>query len=72
MGYAKNLLIEQELGISKSIVKCKHCGKKYKQVVEDQTPGFKDMEYDICPYCKKENGRSMSEEYSNYKIEGEE
>ena len=69
MGAAKNALIEQELGIGKDIVKCGHCGKKYRQVTEDQTPGFRDESMDICPYCHKSNGSNMQEEYYNYKIE---
>ncbi len=68
MGAEKNKITEQELGISKDIVKCSFCGKKYMQETQDQTPGFRDMDYDVCPYCKKINGRSMSEEYFNFKI----
>ena len=47
------------------VVVCKKCGKPYHQDCEEQVPGFRDMDYDICPYCGNENGRSMSEEYSN-------
>ena len=47
------------------VVTCKKCGKPYYQDCEEQVPGFRDMDYDICPYCGNENGRSMSEEYSN-------
>ena len=50
-------------------VTCKSCGKMYKQVCEEQVPGFRDKSYDICPYCGNENGSSMSEEYTNYPLE---
>ena len=50
-------------------VKCKFCGKEYLQRVEEQVPGFRDKSYDICPYCKEENGSSMDEEYYNSKLE---
>ena len=69
MGYAKNLLIKQMLGISKEQVTCEHCGKTYLQEVTDQVPGFRDLDYDICPYCHEINGSSRSEEYYNYKID---
>ena len=69
MGAAKNAMIEQMLGISKDIVTCKHCNKKYRQETTDQMAGCRDMEYDICPYCHGINGSSMEEEYCNYKID---
>lgn len=69
MGAAKNAWINQMLGASTSIVTCKFCKKKYKQITQDQTPGFRDMEFDICPYCKEVNGKSMSEEYYNSKMD---
>lgn len=69
MGSAKNAMINQMLGISKNTVKCRHCGKKYGQEVTDQIAGFRDRDYDICPYCHEVNGSSMEEEYSNYKLD---
>ena len=54
--------------VVKRKVKCYHCGKQYMQRTEDQVPGFRDREYDICPYCHEENGSSMEVEYFNYKI----
>ena len=50
---------------ARSIEFCKQCGKPYYQETEDQVPGFRMMDYDICPYCKFENFRSMSVEYNN-------
>ena len=50
------------------IVVCKNCGKPYRQDCEEQVPGFRDRDYDICPYCKHENGSSMDEEYHNYAL----
>lgn len=54
---------------NKSKVVCKHCGKTYIQRVEDQIPGFRDREYDICPYCLSENGSSMELDFFNSKLE---
>lgn len=54
------------------IVKCLKCGKPYKQHVEEQVPGFRDKDYDICPYCQHENGSSMEKEYFNAKLSKEE
>ena len=30
---------------------CTHCRKIYRQVINDQIPGFREREHDICPYC---------------------
>ncbi len=48
---------------------CSLCGKIYEQYTEDQTPGFRMKDYDICPYCQGSNGESMSVEFFNSKIE---
>jgi len=50
-------------------VKCVHCGKVYIQYIEEQIPGCRDKEYDICPYCNKENGSSMELDFFNSKVE---
>ncbi len=73
MGRASELMIEQELsncGISSwsTKVQCPHCRKIYIQDTETQVPGFRDKDYDICPYCKEINGFSMELEYHNYKM----
>jgi ssDNA-binding Zn-finger/Zn-ribbon topoisomerase 1 len=68
MGVAKNLIIEQELGVNKKIVNCPHCNNRYMQETQDQVAGFRDIDYDICPYCGKINGQSMQEEFYNYKL----
>ena len=47
--------------------KCKSCGKIYTQELEEQMPGFRQKDYDICPYCDFENGSSMAYEYTNKK-----
>ena len=47
---------------------CRSCGKPYYQETEDQVPGFRMMDEDICPYCGFENGRSMQHEHQNYKM----
>jgi AcrR family transcriptional regulator len=46
----------------------KHIDVMYKQEMETQISGFKDMSYDICPYCGEVNHSSMEVEYTNYKI----
>lgn len=53
-------------------VMCKQCGKSYYQETEDQTPGFRTMDYDYCPYCHFENSRSMSVEFNNTPINNKE
>lgn len=58
----------REFDYSEGIVKCGFCGKKYRQVIEEQIPGFRDKSYDICPYCNNISGSSSEEEYYNYKI----
>lgn len=50
-------------------VKCQNCGKIYSQIEKEQVPGFRDLEYDTCPYCNTVNGRSMTYEYLNSKKE---
>lgn len=47
---------------------CSKCHRKYKQRTEEQVPGFRDRDYDICPYCGSENGTSMQVEFYNSKI----
>ena len=54
---------------SDEIITCPHCGKKYLQWTEDQTPGFRIKDEDICPYCGHENGSSMSVEFHNRRME---
>ena len=48
--------------------KCPNCKKIYLQRLEEQVPGFRDRDYDICPYCGSENDTSMSYEYHNSKL----
>ena len=50
-------------------VRCPNCGKAYTQYCEEQVAGFRDRSYDICPYCKHENGSSMEVEYVNSRID---
>ena len=58
----------QEYDSSTSKVTCNNCGKEYRQTVEEQIRGFRDKSYDICPYCKQENGSSMEVDYYNQKL----
>lgn len=73
MGRMKDLLIEQAFAnngvvYGSNIVKCSYCGKNYRQETESQISGFRDRDYDVCPYCGEDNGSSMEVEYHNYKI----
>ena len=46
---------------------CKACNKEYECVKTEQTPGFRDMEENRCPYCGNVNEKSMTYDYSCYK-----
>lgn len=48
---------------------CKKCRERYRQYLEEQTPGFRQKDYDICPYCGYENRSSMEYEFYNERIE---
>ena len=48
-----------------NIVVCNHCKKPYIQRIEEQVPGFRDIDDDICPYCHESNGRSGDVEFYN-------
>lgn len=50
------------------VVICPKCNKRYKQIITDQEPGFREIEEDICPYCGGINGHSRSEEFHNEKM----
>lgn len=54
------------------IVKCLYCNRLYKQRTEEQIPGFREVDDDICPYCNKSNGRSGDVEFYNYPLASEE
>lgn len=58
-----------DLEASNYIVKCSYCGRKYTQELTDQIPGFREEEYDICPYCRKVNGSSHDVEFFNRKLD---
>lgn len=52
-------------------VTCKSCGAVYHQVQEDQKAGFRDMSFDVCPYCNSKNDKSMEVDFYNSRLEGE-
>ena len=64
--------IMREFEESDDIVVCKHCQKMYYQHTTEQVPGFRDVDDDICPYCKKSNGRSGDIEFYNRALTQEE
>ena len=64
--------IMREFEESNDIVVCKHCKKMYYQHTTDQVPGFRDVDDDICPYCKKSNGKSGDVEFYNRVLTQEE
>lgn len=51
------------------MVTCMVCKNTYKQVIEDQVPGFKMMSEDACPYCGNIAHRSMERDYINSKAD---
>lgn len=64
--------IMREFYEHEGIVKCLHCNRLYRQRTEEQVPGFREVDEDICPYCNKSNGRSGDVEFYNYAISIEE
>lgn len=50
---------------------CKKCRRRYKVYETEQIPGFRDTEYEICPYCGEINRASMEYEFSTEKMENE-
>ena len=57
--------------IEQEIKKCSHCGELYYCSETEQIPCYRDMEYDVCPYCNTENNRSMTFEYHCRKLSEE-
>lgn len=51
-----------------SLAVCQSCRKIYRRFINEQIPGFREREYDTCPYCGNENRSSMSYEYHNSKL----
>ena len=47
---------------------CKKCGKVYEVIEHEQTPGCRDTEEEICPYCGHVNRESMTYEFTTSKI----
>ena len=61
---AEGFMLERSTEYNKT---CSLCGKMYLQSTEEQKPGFRMKDYDICPYCQGNNGYSMSVEFYNRK-----
>lgn len=57
-----------DYSVNYGIKECPICHRKYKQRIEEQVPGFREKDYDYCPYCDAVNGSSMEVEYHNSKI----
>lgn len=64
MAYDENGVL-REFEESENIVVCGHCKKPYYQHTTEQVPGFREVDDDICPYCKESNGRSGDVEFFN-------
>ena len=58
-----------DFAITENKTICSHCKKQYISELTEQIPGFRDKDYDYCPYCGKCNGSSMEWEFNNYKID---
>lgn len=50
----------------RQIEKCPYCEKEFYCVYVEQTPGFRDTEEKVCPYCKKVLRTSMEYEFYTY------
>ena len=68
LAYNENGVL-QEYEETSGVVECSYCHKKYAQTIVEQVPGFRDRDYDICPYCGESNGSSMEVEYTNRRLE---
>ncbi len=55
-----------------SISVCSSCHHIYRSIVNEQIPGFREREYDTCPYCGYENDNNTSYDYSNSKLSNSE
>lgn len=54
------------------ITTCFKCKKPYIQRRKEQTPGCRERDYDICPYCDADNGSDLTYEYHNIPMSNEE
>lgn len=50
-------------------VVCNLCGKRFRFITEEQTPGFRMLDILYCPHCGSELDRSMEIEFSNVEKE---
>ena len=71
LAYDENGVL-REFDEYKHIVVCRHCTRPYRQHTEDQVPGFREIDHDICPYCHNSNGSSGDVEFYNAALSDEE
>lgn len=50
---------------------CPCCGKTYKQICSEQAAGFREKDFDVCPYCNFTVRSSTKFEFNNYELEKE-
>ena len=55
-----------------SLAVCGKCHYLYRRITQEQMPGFREREYDRCPYCGQINDSSMTYEYWNSALTNEE
>lgn len=67
LAYDENGKVREFEEIS-NIKVCKVCHRLYGQSLSEQIVGMRERDYDYCPYCKAENGSSMSYDYYNSKF----
>lgn len=51
---------------------CNRCHRIYRSITEEQVPGFREKEDDVCPYCGRVNWQSMSYDFFNSQLKAEE
>ena len=66
----KNRLVEFEK--TSNIKVCEKCHRLYRQILSERISEIKKWNYDYCPYCATENGRSMSNDYCNSELDNDE
>jgi len=64
LAYNENGKLEEFENVS-NVKVCTHCRNLYRQMIDEQIPGFREREDDTCPYCGESNDSSMRYDFHN-------